>query len=146
MHTRFIELAGEINTAMPSYVVQKTSDALNRNRKALNGSRLLILGISYKKNVDDMRESPAVEVMQLLTDKGAELQYSDPFFETFPPMRKHSFNLRSVPLSAEMLAGFDAVVLTTDHDTFDYRLIEQHATLLIDTRGRFSPGPRVVRA
>jgi len=146
MHTRFIELAGEINTAMPAYVVQQTADALNRCRKALNGSRLLVLGIAYKKNVDDMRESPAVEVMELLAAKGAAVQYSDPFFDVFPPMREHSFDLHSLPLSAEVLAGFDAVVLTTDHDAFDYGLIEQHAPLLIDTRGRFSPGPKVVKA
>ncbi len=146
MHTRFIELAGEINTAMPAYVVQQTADALNRCRKALNGSRLLVLGIAYKKNVDDMRESPAVEVMEQLAAKGAEVQYSDPFFDVFPPMREHSFDLRSLPLSAEVLAGFDVVLLTTDHDAFDYGLIEQHAPLLIDTRGRFSPGPKVVRA
>lgn len=146
MHTRFIELAGEINTAMPTYVVQQTADALNRCRRALNGSRVLVLGIAYKKNVDDMRESPAVEVMELLAAKGAEVQYSDPFFDMFPPMREHSFDLRSLPLSAEVLADFDAVLLTTDHDAFDYDLIEQHAPLLIDTRGRFAPGPKVIRA
>jgi len=146
MHTRFIELAGEINTAMPAYVVQQTADALNRFCKALNGSRLLVLGIAYKKNVDDMRESPAVEVMELLAAKGADVQYSDPFFDAFPPMREHRFDLRSLPLTAEVLSGFDAVLLTTDHDAFDYGLIEQHAPLLIDTRGRFAPGAKVVRA
>ena len=146
MHTRFIELAGEINTAMPAYVVSKTADALNAAGKPLKGSRLLLLGIAYKKNVDDMRESPAVEVMELLVAKGAQIAYSDPFFAAFPTMREHAFELRSQELSAELLAGFDAVLLTTDHDAFDYALIEAHAPLLIDTRGRFAPGPRVVRA
>jgi UDP-N-acetyl-D-glucosamine dehydrogenase len=146
MHTRFIELAGEINTAMPAYVVQKTADALNEAAKPIKGSRVLVLGIAYKKNVDDMRESPAVEVMELLAAKGAEVAYSDPLFDQFPSMRAHSFALSSEPLTADNLAKFDAVLLTTDHDAFDYGLIEQHAPLLIDTRGRFAPGPRVVRA
>ena len=146
MHTRFIELAGEINTAMPAYVVQKTADALNDVGKPLKGSRLLVLGIAYKKNVDDMRESPSVEVMDLLQAKGADVQYSDPFFAVFPPMRRHAFALTNTPLSAEALANFDAVILATDHDGFDYDLIAAHSRLLIDTRGRFAPAARIVRA
>jgi UDP-N-acetyl-D-glucosamine dehydrogenase len=146
MHTRFIELAGEINTAMPAYVVQKTADALNEAAKPLKGSRVLVLGIAYKKNVDDMRESPSVELMELLRDKGAEVAYSDPFFSAFPRMRRHAFGLRSVALTAQTLAGFDAVILATDHDAFDYPLIEAHSPLLVDTRGRFAPGAHIVRA
>ncbi|MFM7311874.1 MAG: nucleotide sugar dehydrogenase [Cyanobium sp.] len=146
MHTRFIELAGEINTAMPGSVVQKTADALNDVSKPLKGSRVLVLGIAYKKNVDDMRESPSVEVMELLRDKGADVHYADPFFAQFPPMRRHVFTLRSTPLSADSLAGFDAVILATDHDSFDYELIAAHSPLLIDTRGRFAPQDRIVRA
>ena len=146
MHTRFIELAGEINTAMPAYVVQKTADALNNAGKPMKGSRVLVLGIAYKKNIDDMRESPAVEVMELLQNKGAEVSYSDPFFPAFPPMRRHAFSLRSVPLSAQSLASFDAVILATDHDSFDYELIRAHSQLVIDSRGRFAPGDRIVRA
>jgi UDP-N-acetyl-D-glucosamine dehydrogenase len=146
MHTRFIELAGEINTAMPAYVVQKTADALNEVAKPLKGSRVLVLGIAYKKNVDDMRESPSVELMELLRAKGAEVAYSDPFFPTFPPMRRHAFALRSVALTSETLTGFDAVILATDHDSFDYALIEAHSPLLVDTRGRFAPGAHIVRA
>lgn len=146
MHTRFIELAGEINTAMPAYVVQKTADALNEVGKPLKGSRLLVLGIAYKKNVDDMRESPSVEVMELLRAKGADVQYSDPFFAAFPPMRHHAFALTNTPLSAEVLASFDAVILATDHDGFDYELIAAHSRLLIDTRGRFAPAAGIVRA
>ena len=99
MHTRFIELAGEINSAMPGYVVEKTMDALNGAGKPLNGSTVLVLGIAYKKNVDDMRESPSVQLMELLRAKGANVSYSDPFFPIFPPMRKHQFKLESVPLS-----------------------------------------------
>jgi UDP-N-acetyl-D-glucosamine dehydrogenase len=146
MHTRFIELAGEINTAMPAYVVQKTADVLNEAAKPLKGSRVLVLGIAYKKNVDDMRESPSVELMELLREKGAEVAYSDPFFSAFPRMRRHAFNLSSVTLTAQTLAGFDAVILATDHDAFDYPLIEAHSPLLVDTRGRFAPGAHIVRA
>ena len=103
MHTRFIELAGEINSAMPAYVVEKTMDALNDIGKPLKGSNVLVLGIAYKKNVDDMRESPSVQLMELLQDKGAEVSYSDPFFPIFPPMRRHKFSLQSVELSARNL-------------------------------------------
>jgi len=146
MHTRFIELAGEINSAMPTYVIDKTMDALNEAGKPLKGSRVLVLGIAYKKNVDDMRESPSVEVMELLKAKGAEVSYSDPFFPSFPPMRKHRFELQSVVLTADALASFDAVVLATDHDAFDYELIATHSQLVIDSRGRFAPARQIVRA
>lgn len=146
MHTRFIELAGEINTAMPTYVMQKTADALNEAGKPLKGSRVLVLGIAYKKNVDDMRESPSVQLMELFQAKGADVHYSDPFFPDFPRMRKYAFRLSSVLLSAASLASFDAVVLATDHDAFDYSLIEAQSQLLVDTRGRFAPGHHIVRA
>ena len=108
---------------MPAYVVEKTIDALNEVRKPLKGSNILVLGIAYKKNVDDMRESPSVELMQLLRSKGAEVSYSDPFFPSFPPMRKHQFCLQSVELTSAKLATFDAIVLATDHDAFDYDMI-----------------------
>ena len=146
MHTRFIELAGEINSAMPAYVVEKTMDALNKVGKPLKGSNVLVLGIAYKKNVDDMRESPSVELMEILESKGAHLAYSDPFFQSFPPMRKYRFDLQSVELTAEALEFFDVVLLATDHDVFDYNLIESHSQLLIDSRGRFAPGAHIVRA
>ena len=109
-------------------------------------SQVLVLGIAYKKNIDDMRESPSVELMELLQAKGAIVQYSDPFFPQFPRMRKHSFNLRSVSLTPAALGACDAVILATDHDAFDYSLIEANSQLLIDTRGRFAPGGRIVRA
>jgi len=146
MHTRFIELAGEINSAMPSYVVEKTMDALNEAGKPLKGSKVLVLGIAYKKNVEDMRESPSVELMELLQAKGADVAYSDPFLPSFPAMRKHKFDLQSIELTSESIASFDVVLLATDHDSFDYALIQKHSQLLIDTRGRFAPAAQIVRA
>jgi UDP-N-acetyl-D-glucosamine dehydrogenase len=135
VHTRFIELAGEINQGMPRFVFEKLATALNEAGKPVKGSRVLVLGIAYKKNVDDMRESPAVEVMELLRANGAQLDYSDPHVPRFPPMREHKFDLASVDVSAEMLASYDAVVVATDHDDFDYALIRQHAKLIVDSRG-----------
>ena len=131
---------------LPVFVVQKTADALNDSGKPLKGSRVLVLGIAYKRNVDDMRESPSVALMELFQTKGADVHYSDPFFPNFPRIRKHSFQLSSVPLSAANLASFDVVVLATDHDAFDYPLIEAQSQLLIDTRGRFQTSVTVVRA
>ena len=137
LHTRFIELSGEVNQAMPDYVVSKTMDGLNDRCKALKGSKVLVLGIAYKKNVDDMRESPSVNIMELLEAKGAVLSYSDPHVPQFPKMREHHFDLSSVPLTAESLSSFDAVILATDHDCFDYQLILEHSRLLVDTRGKY---------
>jgi len=147
INTRFIELAGEINTAMPEYVLSKLYDGLNARGKALNGSRILILGIAYKKNVDDMRESPAVEIMQMIRAKGGQVAYSDPHVPVFPRLRKTQFALASEPLSAATLAAFDAVILATDHDGFDYPLILEHAQMIVDTRGRFrTPSAKIIRA
>jgi len=146
MHTRFIELAGEINSSMPTYVIGKTMNALNDVGKPLKGSKVLVLGIGYKKNIDDTRESPSVELMVLLQAKGAEVHYSDPFFPSFPSMRKHAFELCSVDLTPKMISSFDAVVLATDHDAFDYELISSCSQLLIDTRGRFTPSSKILRA
>ena len=138
VNTRFIELAGEINSGMPDYVVNKTALALNDREKSLKGSRVLILGIAYKKNVDDMRESPSVFVMEKLRDLGAKVAYSDPHVPSFPKMREHNFELDSVELTADNIASYDCVILTTEHDKFDYALLEQHAQLIIDTRGKFT--------
>lgn len=137
LHTRFIELAGEVNTAMPEYVISKLSDGLNDAGKPLKNSKILVLGIAYKKNVDDMRESPSVEIMELLESKGAIVAYSDPHVPVFPKMREHNFDLSSVELTPETLANYDAVVLSTDHDRFDYELIKTHAKLIIDSRGKY---------
>lgn len=137
LHTRFIELAGEINSSMPEWVVSKIFLALNKQRKALNGSKILILGIAYKKNIDDMRESPAVEIMELLAKQQAVLDYHDPYIPIFPFMRKHHFNLKSVELTKEKIATYDCVVITTDHDAVDYALVLENAKLIVDARGKY---------
>lgn len=137
VHTRFIELAGEVNSAMPDYVVAKVASALNQRKKAINGSKVLVLGIAYKKNVDDMRESPSVFLMEKLRDLGAEIAYSDPHVPIFPKMREHHFDLASVPLTPESIAEFDCVLLATDHDKFDYPTIKANAKLIVDSRGKY---------
>ena len=145
--TRFIELAGEINQAMPDWVFGKITQALNARERSVKGARVLALGIAYKKNVDDMRESPAVHVMERLRDAGALLDYSDPHVPVFPKMREHRFELSSVSLTPETLAGYDAVVVLTDHDAFDYGLIAEHARLIVDSRGKYrTPMPNLVKA
>jgi UDP-N-acetyl-D-glucosamine dehydrogenase len=145
--TRFIELAGEINTFMPHWVVTKVMDALNNHGKALKDSKILVLGIAYKKNVDDSRESPAIELMQLLFKKGAIISYSDPFIPNFPKKRNYSFNLKSVEISPEILPSFDCVLLATDHDAYDYEMIQQHSKLVVDTRGRYRKTyPNIVKS
>jgi UDP-N-acetyl-D-glucosamine dehydrogenase len=135
LHTRFIELAGEINSSMPDYVVSKLTDALNNQGKSLKNSNVLVLGISYKKNVDDMRESPSVFIMEQLRDKGVIVNYSDPHVKVFPKMREHHFDLESIDLTADTLSKQDAVLIATNHDKFDYELIRNNARLVIDTRG-----------
>ncbi|MDC7707401.1 nucleotide sugar dehydrogenase [Vogesella indigofera] len=137
VHTRFIELAGEVNSSMPDYVISKIAAALNQRKKAINGSKILVLGIAYKKNVDDMRESPSVFLMEKLRDLGADISYSDPHVPVFPKMREHHFELSSVPLTAETLAAYDCVLLATDHDRFDYELISKHSDLIVDSRGKY---------
>jgi len=147
INTQFIELAGEINRDMPDWVVGKISDALNDRRKALKGSRVLALGIAYKRDVDDMRESPSVAVMEILRSRGVQVEYSDPMVPAFPKMREHRFDLKSVPLTPESIAAYDCVVLLTDHSAFDYDMIARHASLVIDTRGKYrEPLPNVVKA
>ena len=137
VHTRFIELAGEVNSSMPDYVIAKVVAALNLAKKAINGSRILVLGISYKKNVDDMRESPSVMLMEKLQALGATVAYSDPHVPVFPKMREHRFDLTSVELNRESLSAYDCVLLATDHDKFDYDLIKSSAKLIVDSRGRY---------
>lgn len=140
LHTRFIELAGEVNTAMPEWVVSKLTDALNEKGKAVKGSKVLVLGIAYKKNVDDMRESPSVELMELLEAKGAIIAYSDPHVPAFPKLREHDFDLSSIEITPESLVEYDAVLVATDHDGFDYDLIRECAQVIVDTRGRYREG------
>jgi UDP-N-acetyl-D-glucosamine dehydrogenase len=135
INTRFIELAGEVNSNMPNWVLGKVSDALNDRCKSVKGSKILVLGIAYKKNVDDMRESPAVELMELLREKGADIAYSDPYLPCFPKMREHHFDLSSVAITSVTISNYDCILITTNHDAFDYDLIQSHAKLIVDTRG-----------
>ena len=133
--TRFIELAGEINTAMPYNVVEEVARALNDRRKSLKGSRILVLGVAYKKDVDDLRESPSMKIMQLLLERGASLDYSDPYFPTIPRMRHYDYShMRSVDPTAQALASYDAVVIATDHSAYDYQQLVDHSQLVVDTR------------
>jgi UDP-N-acetyl-D-glucosamine dehydrogenase len=135
IQTRFIELAGEVNTNMPRWVIDKTMDALNEHGKSLKKSKILVLGIAYKKDVDDMRESSAVILMELLREKGATVEYTDPYIPVFPKIREHKFNLTSINLTAETIAEYDLLLLATDHTKFDYELLQQHAKIIVDTRG-----------
>ena len=147
VNTRFIELAGEVNSSMPEWVVGKVAEGLNKDLKAINGSRVLILGVAYKKNVDDMRESPSLELMHLLSERGAIIEYSDPYIPVLPESRKYTFELTSTELTPDVLASFDCVLLATNHDDFDYDMIEKHASLIVDTRGVYSaPHPNIVKA
>ncbi|HRU06393.1 MAG TPA: nucleotide sugar dehydrogenase, partial [Candidatus Brocadiia bacterium] len=147
LHTRFIELAGEINSSMPEWVISQLADALNNLGKPLKGSRILILGVAYKKDVDDIRESPSVAMMEILKTKGAVFEYSDPHIPVFPHMREHYFDLKSIDLTPEAVAGFDCVLLATNHSCFDYDMVQRHAKLIVDTRGVYQrPLPNVVHA
>ena len=147
MNTRFVELAGEINTAMPDYVIQKVSAALNNVGKSIKGSKILILGLAYKKNIDDLRESPSLVIIDRLLDLGADIRYSDPYIDRIPFTRKHQLQLASEPFNKKTLMNSDIVLLTTDHDDFDYELISKEAQLIVDTRGRFnSSDGKTVRA
>ena len=139
--TRFIELAGEINTAMPHYVIERVQHALNDDGKALKGAKVLVMGIAYKKNIDDPRESPSAEILELLRDRGADVSYHDPHLPKFPSMRKYRVDLDSVPLSAATLAASDCVLIVTDHDAVDYRMVAEHARLVVDTRNAISRVP-----
>ncbi|HXT73547.1 MAG TPA: nucleotide sugar dehydrogenase [Candidatus Angelobacter sp.] len=133
--TRFIELAGEINSAMPYHVVNAVAEALNERRKSLKGSRVLLLGVAYKKDVDDLRESPSLKLMQLLMERGAHLDYNDPYFPALHKMRHYDYSaMRSVNLSAAALASYDCVLIATDHSAYDYAAIVEAAQLVVDTR------------
>ncbi len=129
--TRFIDLASEINSSMPQWVVQRIAASLNDMSKSVNGSRVLILGVAYKRNIDDVRESPALDVIRLLTDRGAHVEFHDPYVSSFV---EEGHTSTSVELSAEMLAWADAVVIVTDHDSVDYQFVADHAVLIVDTR------------
>ena len=137
LHTRFIELAGEVNSGMPRWVLNKITKALNQREKAIKNSKILILGVAYKCDVDDMRESPSLEIMELLQERGASLSYSDPHVPVIPKMRHHHFEMNSIELTADSISQFDCVVLATAHHRFDYSMIAEHAQLIVDTRAAF---------
>lgn len=142
--TRFIELAGEINHRMPRYVVDRCAEALNESGLALKGSRVLVLGIAYKPDIDDIRETPAAEIVKLLHERSATVSYHDPHVPRFPEMRKYaSFDLNSVALTAEAIAAADAVLIVTDHAAVDYALVAKHAKVIIDTRDAMRKVPNV---
>ena len=131
-HSRFIELAGEVNLSMPYHVVSSVAKAMNDRRKTLNGSKILVLGLAYKKDIDDLRESPSLTILELLQKEGAEVRYNDPFFPTVGRGRKYDLNMASTPLSE--LESFDCVLIVTDHSTYDYKDIVKRAKLVVDTR------------
>src|SRR5438034_2078540 len=135
-HTRFIELAGEINTAMPEYVVHRVAEALNANRKPVNGSKILVLGLAYKPNVDDDRESPSYVLMNLLQDRGAEVSYHDPYVPAIKPQRDHSHwaGTQSIPWQRQTIANFDLVLLSTNHACLNYQELADWSSCIVDTR------------
>lgn len=132
--TKFIELAGEINTSMPSYVINKVMEALNTRGKSLKGSKILVLGIAYKKNIDDDRESPSLKIIDLLKEKGARVSYNDPFIPKLKKYRKFNFNLSSKKLTKTLLEKIDLVLISTDHSAYDYDWLAENANLVVDTR------------
>jgi UDP-N-acetyl-D-glucosamine dehydrogenase len=133
-NTRFIELAGEINTAMPHYVLERTIEALNDRAKSLKGSRILVLGLAYKPDIDDVRESPSFELIELFKGKGARVDYSDPHVPETWAGRKHDLQMKSVTITPETLAGYDCVVVSTNHTAFDWAKIAKHSKLIVDSR------------
>ncbi|HMS63865.1 MAG TPA: nucleotide sugar dehydrogenase [Ignavibacteria bacterium] len=135
--TKFIELAGEINTSMPEFVVSKVFHALNENKKCVKGSKILILGLSYKKDIDDLRESPSLKLIELLQDEGATVDYSDDYVTMIPKLRKYEFKKNSVKLTKQNILKYDLVLLSTDHTYFDYKLIFDNAKIIVDTRNAF---------
>ncbi len=133
-HTKFIELAGEINTYMPYYVVEKVVDALNMREKVISHAKVLVLGLAYKKDIDDTRESPSLKLIELLTQKGAEVDYNDPYIPRTKKMRMYDLKKNSVPLTEETLKKYDCVLIATDHSSYDYDWIVKNASLVVDTR------------
>ena len=136
---RFIELAGQINGAMPHFVVDKIADALNRDQKAVNGSTVLVLGVAYKRDIDDMRESPSLDVMALLHEKGARVRYADPYVPALPARAWHGgFDMTTDPVTPESIGAADCVAILTEHRSVDYEMVRQSAKLIVDTRNAIS--------
>lgn len=142
VNTRFIELAGEVNSNMPQWVVSKIGDSLNQHCKSIKESKILVLGLSYKKNIDDIRESPALELIELLHSKGAKVEYSDPYFPCFPKLDDHKYRYDYLSLSMKIdkstLSEYDCVLIATNHDIFEYEMIRQYSKLIVDTRGVYT--------
>jgi len=133
-NTRFIELAGEVNTSVPYHVVHRIGEALNQKNKSIKDSRILILGVAYKPDVDDMRESPAIKIIELLRKMDADIHYSDPYIPKFPKLRKYDLDLRSVKLTPKLMKSMDCTVIVTNHSSYDYDHIVKHSRIVIDTR------------
>jgi len=141
--TRFIQLAGEINVSMPYYVIERVIEALNQHEKSLNGSKILVLGVAYKKDIDDERESPGYSIMKLLLEKGAIVDYNDPWIPVLKQTRKYNFQKKSIPITPDLLKEMDAAIIITDHSAYDYAEIVKHSNLVIDTRNATSKIERV---
>lgn len=135
--TKFIELAGEINTYMPYYVIEKAGEVLNKFKKSLNGSKVLILGASYKKDIDDMRESPSLKLIEILREKGAKVDYNDPYVPKLPKTRKYQYDMVSVDLTKNNLKKYDLVLLSTDHSDYNYKFINSASKIILDSRNAF---------
>lgn len=135
IHTRFIELAGEINSSMPDFVIEKTTKSLNLKGKSIKNSRILILGIAYKKNVDDLRESPGLVILNKLLELEGVIDYHDPYIKKIPLLRDYRLDLKSVNINKNVISMYDCVIIVTNHDCFDYEMIQKHSALLVDTRG-----------
>jgi UDP-N-acetyl-D-glucosamine dehydrogenase len=143
--TRFIELAGEVNIAMPYFVIEQTTAALNERSKPLKGSKILVLGLAYKRDIDDLRESPSLTIIELLREKGAIVAYNDPFFPTVGHGRHYDLNMTCTPL--DNLAQYDAVLIVTDHSSYDYKALVKQSQLVVDTRNATKgiDAPNIVR-
>ncbi len=144
-HTRFIELAGEVNTAMPYFVIEQVAGGLNEHRKSIKGSKVLVLGLAYKRDIDDLRESPSLTIIELLREKGATVAYNDPYFPTVGHGRHYALNMTNTPL--DNLAQYDALVIVTDHSSYDYKTIVEQSQLVVDTRNATKgiDSPKIVR-
>jgi UDP-N-acetyl-D-glucosamine dehydrogenase len=144
--TRFIELAGEVNGEMPYFVIQRIADGLNDQSKSIKGSRIMVLGLAYKRDIDDLRESPSLTIIELLRDKGAQVDYNDPYFPKVGHGRHYDLNMICTPL--DRLADYDAVVIVTDHSSYDYPAIVAQAKLVVDARNATKgiQSPKIVRS
>ena len=147
-NTKFIELAGEINTYMPYFVIEKTIEALNENKKALNGSKILIVGLAYKPDIDDMRESPSLKLFKILKSKGASFEYHDPFIDEIPNTREYKeyMGMKSVKLTKKVILNYDAIIISTNHSNINYDLLRKHSNCIIDTRNVFKNKKNIYQA